>query len=183
MLLKIYVLTLRYGAQGGNDLMAVESSVEKWINPERVSYVEINPRYYGGFAHIHITKEIMTVSLADARRVIDHINGSPDAEPTAAATPSAADDGILVHLEQMTLDSFFSKTAGSARRMWRCTTTEGYSFNIFDHVDHRNTYSLFKEYHLWMDDMTDGQVLDWSATPISLYLKRNGDFYNPILVA
>jgi len=149
-----------------------------WINPARIS--DIAPgKFTDGIWYINVGRGSFTVSRTEAERIIAEINGESEAAAAPAPAP-AADEGILVHIETMTQDSFYSKTAQAARRMWRCTTQEGISFNIFDHIDHRNTYALFAEYHLWMDDMNPGDKLDWRPLPVLAYVKRNGDFYNPI---
>jgi hypothetical protein len=160
-----------------------QARYEIHVNPDHIALLEISPNGLQGYARLHVGNRRAVISIADAQRIIAMSNGTPDAGQSAAGDmPGVIQADRYAHIEQMTLDSFYSKTAQAARRMWRCTTEEGYSFNIFDHVDHRNTYTLFRDYHMWMDDMTDGQVLDWSETPIPVYLQRNGDFYNPVKV-
>lgn len=183
MLIKIH--DIEFNWQWDNDLKLnvphIENTTEVWINPERVSFVYPRMRINPEMGLIKCGGERYNVSHEDAQRIIDHINGK--AEPPAAATPPAADD-TLVHLDEMKLDSFYSKTAQAHRRMWRCTSKEGISFNIFDHVDHRNTYKLFQDANLdlWMDNMQHGDTLDWQANPIPVFVRYTGEFYNPVRV-
>lgn len=184
MLIRINKLELQPAWAKDDAALAVSREIRAYINPDRINGILFAPDGFDGFACIQCDDNEHWVYEQEADKLVEHINGKTDAPQPAAATSSAADDGILVHVDTMLLDSFYSKTAGQARRMWRCTSEEGYSFNIFDHVDHRNTYKLFQEAHLdvWMDNMQDGDTLDWTATPIPVYLQQNGDFYNPVKI-
>lgn len=183
MLIKIYDLeySWEWDSEKKLNLPQIQHSTEVWINPDRVTFVYPKMRLYPEQGLIKCGGERYYVTTEDALRIIDHINGT-SAAPQPAAAPINAHR--LVHVDSMYLDSFYSKTAQAARRMWRCTSEEGISFNIFDHVDHRNTYKLFQEANLdiLMDNMHDGDTLDFGARPIEVFLQENGDFFNPVKI-
>jgi hypothetical protein len=111
MLLKITELTLRYIGSWDEPAagVTVEHSVETWINPERVARVQVNPRYYEGYAQILTANQVVTVSLEDARRVIDVINFGTDA-------PSPVEKRLHEQLEREIeeMNRVFSKPEGDA---------------------------------------------------------------------
>lgn len=183
MLMHINKLELQI--EWDNDRKPVlERVIRTYINLERVSSIMFEPDGFDGYACIQCGVKEHWVTNEEAERILAEINSVTDAAPPAAATLPAADPGFLVHLTAMKLDSFYSKTACAIRRMWRCTSLENYSFNIFDHVDHRNTYKLFQDagYDLFMDEMQPGDTLDWTSTPILVYLQNKDEFFNPVRV-
>jgi hypothetical protein len=148
-----------------------------WLNPDRIILINFGDSH----ATIELTEDFEArVTAGEADRIVAEINA--DAPPSAAANGIQLRPGeTRVDVGEMVLDGFYSKTANETRRMWRCKTTQGISFNIFHHVDHRDTYALFADYHWIMDDMSPGDELD-CKTPIPVEVVRNGDFYNPVKV-
>jgi hypothetical protein len=120
--------------------------------------------------------------------LVELINGAPTSAPTSPAAdgPARTLPGEFAVITRIVRDEFYSKTSGEHRAMWRCTTNQGMTFNIFDHADPaRNTYKMFFDagYDKLLGLMAMGDYFTFSGfNCIPVRLERDGTFWKPVHV-
>jgi hypothetical protein len=72
-------------------------------------------------------------------------------------------------------------TSHSASPLWRCTTEDGRTVNIFKHGDpQKDNFHLFEEagYAEWLNALDVGDAQNWKGYPIVVTLAYDGKFWN-----
>lgn len=73
-----------------------------------------------------------------------------------------------------------SQTKGSGSPMWRCTTKDGASVNVFQHNDPaKDNTAIFREagYFDLMNGLKVGEALEWSQWPIPVLMNKDGNWW------
>lgn len=157
--------------------VSIEGRWEAWINPERITRVNFKVAFEG-IAEIRCANERLQVTVAEANRIIDHINQTP---APAAPAPVAAPKTMTTKLLSMTRD----ETKNSRSPFWRCGTSEGFTVNVFKHDDPlKDNFKLFEaaRYGPEMLAMNYGDTITWTRNPIAVDLVQNGQFWNVTFV-
>jgi DNA polymerase-3 subunit epsilon len=70
-------------------------------------------------------------------------------------------------------------TKGSSSPMWRCTTQDGQTVNVFKHaLPERNTFELMLQAgYAAFSQMETGEVQRWKTYPIKVQLVKDGDWW------
>lgn len=89
----------------------------------------------------------------------------------------------LINVDKVMRDTFYSKTSGNYRSMWRLKTVDGRSVNVFDHADPlRDQKRLIEEagYLDIFNGMVAGDIAHWSQHPIAVGLVTDGSFWKVV---
>lgn len=141
---------------------------ERWIRAESVLTVEIYADVGSGIAYITFPGRELTCKPAEARALLEHLNGSYNDVPT----PPAADFvlGKMRHITQV--EKFISR---SGNESWKAESDEVVVY--FRQVQKE----LLKEAGLW-DDLNDMYIGETLPCNIVLYTVPDGDLHKIVRI-
>lgn len=162
------------------NLLQVESVTgDEFINPDQITHV--SPMRDS--VVMHFADQSMVVLMHPEWTRVKPILVIPQSPLEASADDLKVSTTPMidwVRVEIVERDSFYSKTSGSRRAMWRLITDDGRNVNLFDHADMlRDNKTLLRnaDYLDIFLDMTDGQHDTWTVSPIEIELQPDGTFW------